>query len=393
MENFNQSTIVHELLNNEDWQEFADDLLCESSDDSDSSIDEPRVRRRSPGCVLTRDYLDGPDGDFQPVFHMNKSTFGALISKLLDLGATGTAAISIEERVLIFLYIVANAATYRVTADHFQHSLSTVSRILSALLPSMKQLAKEVIRLPTDLRTPQRIVSSAEFYPHFRGCLGALDGTHIPMVVPSSREDCETWRNRKGFFSTNVLAVCSFDLRFMYVLPGWAGSAHDARVLAFAEEFGGFSFPPGHYYLADSGYACRPGYVTPYKQVKYHLREWQRGTSAPRDGHQLFNLTHARLRNCVERIFGVLKKRFRVLQIGVELPMAHAIDLIYGLCGLHNFIMDHSPASEFRAYEGGLEGTPEAASVDESDPRLPYPQAAVIRDRIRLSLTNRVQPQ
>ncbi|XP_029124846.1 uncharacterized protein LOC109819160 [Cajanus cajan] len=63
----------------------------------------------------------------------------------------------------------------------------------------------------------------------FEKCVGALDGTHIPVTV--SLEDRPKYRNRKGDVSTNVLAACGPDLRFIYVLPGWEGSAGDSRVL------------------------------------------------------------------------------------------------------------------------------------------------------------------
>lgn len=36
---------------------------------------------------------------------------------------------------------------------------------------------------------------------------------------------------RKGQIATNVLGVCSQDMEFIYVLPGWEGSAADSRVL------------------------------------------------------------------------------------------------------------------------------------------------------------------
>ena len=39
------------------------------------------------------------------------------------------------------------------------------------------------------------------------------------------------YRNRKGEIATNVLGVCSQDMQFIYVLPGWEGSAADGRVL------------------------------------------------------------------------------------------------------------------------------------------------------------------
>ena len=39
------------------------------------------------------------------------------------------------------------------------------------------------------------------------------------------------YRNRKGWTTTNVLGVCGQDMKFIYVLPGWEGSAADSRVL------------------------------------------------------------------------------------------------------------------------------------------------------------------
>ena len=62
-----------------------------------------------------------------------------------------------------------------------------------------------------------------------QGCLGALDGTHIKIKVPC--QDQSRYRNRKGDVTTNVLAVCSPDAQFIYVLAGWEGSAADGRVL------------------------------------------------------------------------------------------------------------------------------------------------------------------
>ena len=41
----------------------------------------------------------------------------------------------------------------------------------------------------------------------------------------------QRYRGRKAFPTQNVLAACSFDLKFTYVLPGWEGSASDSRIL------------------------------------------------------------------------------------------------------------------------------------------------------------------
>ena len=62
----------------------------------------------------------------------------------------------------------------------------------------------------------------------YQDCIGAIDGTHITVTVPE--EDQLRYRGRKGIPTTNILAACDFDLLFTYVLTGWEGSAHDARI-------------------------------------------------------------------------------------------------------------------------------------------------------------------
>jgi hypothetical protein len=56
--------------------------------------------------------------------------------------------------------------------------------------------------------------------------------------VPSSER--AAFMGRKHTTTQNVLACVNWDLRFTYVLAGWEGSAHDARILvdALAREDG-----------------------------------------------------------------------------------------------------------------------------------------------------------
>ena len=60
---------------------------------------------------------------------------------------------------------------------------------------------------------------------------------------------------------------------FSYVRSGWDGSAHDARVLENARKHA-FHVPKGKYYLADAGYGLSKHFLTPYRGVRYHLREF-----------------------------------------------------------------------------------------------------------------------
>ena len=54
--------------------------------------------------------------------------------------------------------------------------------------------------------------------------------------------------------------------------------------------------------------------------------------------YELFNLRHASARNVIERIFGVLKRRFRILLLAPEYDLNTQAKIPAALCAIHNFI-------------------------------------------------------
>jgi hypothetical protein len=62
----------------------------------------------------------------------------------------------------------------------------------------------------------------------------------------------------------------------------------------------------------------------------------------PKTKEELFNLRHASLRNVVERIFGVLKRRFRILLLAPEYSFEIQARIPAALAALHNFIQVNS---------------------------------------------------
>ena len=63
---------------------------------------------------------------------------------------------------------------------------------------------------------------------------------------------------------------------------------------------------------------------------------------SPRTKEELFNLRHASARNVIERIFGVLKRRFRILHLAPEYDLQVQAQIPAALCAVHNFIQTHS---------------------------------------------------
>ena len=79
-----------------------------------------------------------------------------------------------------------------------------------------------------------------------QNCLGDLDGTFIRVNVPDI--DKRRYRTTNMEIATNVLGVCSIDMKFIYVLQGWEGSAVDYRILRDAVmRRNGLKVPTGNY--------------------------------------------------------------------------------------------------------------------------------------------------
>jgi hypothetical protein len=66
----------------------------------------------------------------------------------------------------------------------------------------------------------------------------------------------------------------------------------------------------GKYYLVDAGYPLMKGYLTPYKEEKYHFPDFRRAGRG--NGiEERFNYVHSSLRSVIEQTFGVWKNRWQ----------------------------------------------------------------------------------
>lgn len=79
---------------------------------------------------------------------------------------------------------------------------------------SSPEFYNKFVCLPTANDPPPYLCCNRKLWPFFKGCLGAIDGSHIASAPPAT--DCSNSRNWKGFVSQNVLAICSFSMMFIY---------------------------------------------------------------------------------------------------------------------------------------------------------------------------------
>lgn len=144
----------------------------------------------------------------------------------------------------------------------------------------------------------------------------------------------------------------------------------------------------------DSGYPNRAGYLAPYKGTKYHLPEFRNGTM-PRGMKETFNFAHSSIRNVVERSFGVLKQKWRMLLKVPSFPLAKQSQIIVACMALHNFIRESKLLDEdFDRCDRDEHYVPIEASM--SQPRRRDTGASdedrnmnTFRDQLAISLYNR----
>ena len=107
----------------------------------------------------------------------------------------------------------------------------------------------------------------------------------------------------------NVQTMCDSKLKILDIVARWPG--HDSNILSNSRIY--TRFENGEFgdsvIVADSGYPNKKFIMTPLLNVR-NAEE------------NLYNESQIRTRNCVERSYGVWKRRFPILSLGVRLNFA-----------------------------------------------------------------------
>ncbi|KAM0899406.1 hypothetical protein ACQ4PT_021280 [Festuca glaucescens] len=305
------------------------------------------------GAQLVKEILEGHESWPKVEFRMEPEIFRAVSDYLKrEHLLEGTTRVDVDEQLGMFMYMISHNATNQDLQKKFQHSAETVHRKLNEIINLTPLLVQRFVKVPTSLQPHPKIMSNPRFWPYFQNCIGAIDGTHIPITI--AEEIAAPYRNRKGTLSQNMMVACDFDLNFTFISCGWEGSASDAGVLRSAISKG-FEVPAGKFYLVDGGYGNTSSFLAPYPGVRYHLDEFRRrrrNHTGYANKEELFNHRHALLRNYIERAIGVLKKRFPLLKVGNHYPIESQIRIHAACIVFYNIIrcqngdedwLDHQP--------------------------------------------------
>lgn len=189
----------------------------------------------------------------------------------------------------------------------------------------------------------KRIADRFEELWNFPNCCGAIDGKHVRIEAPWNSGSL--FYNYKNHHSIVLQAVVDAEGKFLVVDVGEAGRNSDGGVFA-SSSFGRMFYDkklhlpaprklspnnPTYFpyvFVADDAYCLHQHMMKPFAKAKL-TRE-----------RRIFNYRQSRARRIVECAFGMMAKKFRVLEIA---SLAHpdvTKQIVLACCVLHNVIRD-----------------------------------------------------
>jgi hypothetical protein len=144
---------------------------------------------------------------------------------------------TVWEKLLVTLSFLAHCSTLRQMATKFGRPHTSVSVL--CIRPTVDTLRKvficnpetKNIRWPVDPVDQERVMQGFRDNCKVPGCLGAIDGSLIPMRKPTkeqANQDAVSLYGYKGGIASLLLAVCDVNMMFTYVSAGAPACVVDA---------------------------------------------------------------------------------------------------------------------------------------------------------------------
>ncbi|XP_050096201.1 putative nuclease HARBI1 [Anopheles aquasalis] len=318
----------------------------------------PKVRRplKRP-FVLNRndnapriDYLDHLiDTTIGELLEMTRDDFDYLHEligpKIARMDTFLRRAVTSKERFIITLRYLATGESYNSMQKMFQVSKQLISRIIPEVCASLIEVLHDYVKLPQNKE--EWLIVSREYenrwnFPHV---IGAVDGKYVALKAPmySDTEHNQT----KNSFHVVLLGVLDANSNFMYVDIDSSDGAlcytklnamleNDELNIPEPEELEMFSSVKVPYMLlGDQGFPFRKHCIRPFDDPVSD------GTIESN-----FNERHAIARTPVEKAFGMLYCKFKILQRPIVMDPAVARKIVLASVYLQNFMRRNCSAED-----------------------------------------------
>ena len=279
-------------------------------------------------------------------FRVSRETFDYICDQVRDLvckrNTNYRVCVPLKKRVAIAIWKLATGGEYRTISHLFGVGVTTVFNCLQDFCEAAIRVLLPKHITPPD---PNKLVEMASFFNNrwrVPQCVGAIDGSHIPIIAPEQYP--RDYYNRKGWHSIVLQAVVDGKGMFWDVCVGYAGSLHDARILRQSHLWevlhdgellgqdkkiiSGVSV--GHYLIGDPAYPMQKWLMKPFSDT---------GRLSPEQHTYNYRLSSAR--SVVEMAFGRLKGRWRCLLKRNDCKLELCKKMTLTCCVLHNICEEH----------------------------------------------------
>ena len=168
--------------------------------------------------------------------------------------------------------------------------------------------------------------------------------------------------------SINTQLMCDDRLSIRNVVASWPGSAHDSRIFnesslkTYLERL-----PPKYHVLVDRGYTLSTYLVTPYTD--------------PKPGaERRFNKAQSSTRMVIERVNGILKRRFPCLSRQLRFTPEKCCVIIVACCVLHNLAVMEKDTWEEEDFEPDPEDPEDAEGSKDEDTAGKAKRSTIVRE-------------
>jgi hypothetical protein len=235
-------------------------------------------------------------------------------------------AISVETRIAVYLCRLGTGNGLLLVGEVYGIVECTTSYIIREFNKVVrKHLLRVLVQFPSELQF-KVLASQFEALHGIPYIVSAIDGLHIPVLAHViGRED---YYCRKSFHSTILLGIIDVNYKFWDFEFGRTSSLHDSSNFQVTKV--GIAFMERKYMpyilIGDPAYPVRPWMYCPFEGQKDGLFRCRTN----------WNFIESSTRMCVERAFGILKGRWRIIMKRCDIPLRMVSDVVYTCIVLQN---------------------------------------------------------
>jgi hypothetical protein len=317
---------------------------------------EPSVRERTYH-LSSRDRF----GDFRCLFRLPLTKVDELVSRFIENGWVYETkhCKSVEEMyvrtelfILGSLKVLASHSPFRTLKVDTEISFEEHRKFFHLFIARMYSIRDNFIQFPLTMGDLKDVMQPyvENFLP---GCIGSVDVVHVKWSkCPAG--DYNRAKSKEGFPSVAFEVVTGYDRQILGVSEIHFGTRNDQQIVRsddtvslitsgwyhdlewkYFDEYGNECVEYGVYFICDGGYLWWPELVCPYKHEPV----------ASKKG--FFSSKIESVRKDVECVFGILKKRWKILDYGIRFSNMQVVEKVFVVCCmLHNFMLSEMESKE-----------------------------------------------